>query len=660
MLSCGEEEDDETELSSSSKEAGDGSAQKEEGGCHDAEYAKPHRNQVLLSQWVDSDDDENPYEPDGFPGSPPVPQHAQGKDDTHVVLNLKDEETSCKKLSSSPDITGGARQICKKKAREKFKELYEENLLLNNKNQELILELHVMKEAMRELHLKCRRLEDDNCTLKEAEKASSQEVAEPELLYLRKQAQELVDENDGLKMTIHRLNVELSRYQTKFRHLSREESLTIEGLPSKGPIPPWLLDIKYLSPLLLAYEDRMKEKDELNATLEEEMRMFRMRVQEVVKENEVLHQELNKSSPVSCQEWHQLQVQAELVLEENKLLLEQLEIQQRKATDTHEEHRQEVSKLTEKLTLLETTTQTQEKELCASKEQVAILQAQCQELKTHLEGTIDAEVHTLIVNKLKSQLQKKDEKLNADLEELMEMFTDLQTHQKSLLLEKNNLAAENQALEAELKKAQKINRKSRKKIDLLKKQVEKALGNEMSSHQYLANIVGLAESVTQERDSLRFLATYLDNEKNGVINKSIKNKIQLRKLEEQFKGYKKETELKLEDIWELFAGQAAQYQQEVRHLHQMLRNKQEVLDEALQQKRKMEGELQVVWESTSKENQRIRGLLQATLGRTGTWDSSRPPEDACLTGLTQGDVLDGFCDLMAPATAHQSLPEPID
>ncbi|XP_069918115.1 centrosomal protein of 89 kDa isoform X2 [Oryctolagus cuniculus] len=564
MLSCGEEEDDETELSSSSKKAGDGSAQKEEGGCHDAEYAKPHRNQqkVLLSQWVDSDDDENPCEPDGFPGSPPVPQHAQRK-----------------------DITGRARQICEKKAREKFKELNEENLLLNNKNQELTLELHVMKEAMRELHLKCKRLEDDTCKLKEAEKASSQEVAEPELLYLRKQAQELVDENDGLKMTIHRLNVELSRYQTKFRHLSKEESLTIEGLPSKGPIPPWLLDIKYLSPLLLAYEDRMKEKDELNATLEEEMRMFRMRVQEVVKENEVLHQELKKSSPVSCEEWHQLQAQAELVLEENKLLLEQLEVQQRKATDTHEEHCQEVSKLTEKLTLLETTTQTQEKELCATKEQVEILQAQCQELKTHLEGTINAEVHTLIVNKLKSQLQKKDEKLNADLEELMEMFTVLQTRQKSLLLEKNNLAAENQALEAELKKAQKINRKSRKKIDLLKKQVEKALGNEMCSHQYLANIVDLAESITQERDSLRFLATYLDNEKNGVINKSIKNKIQLRKLEEQFKGYKKETELKLEDIWELFAGLAAQYQQEVRHLHQMLRNKQEVLDEALQQKR---------------------------------------------------------------------------
>lgn len=44
-----------------------------------------------------------------------------------------------------------------------------------------------------------------------------------ELLSLRQQAQELVDENDALKTVVHRLNVELSRYQTKFRSLSQEE-----------------------------------------------------------------------------------------------------------------------------------------------------------------------------------------------------------------------------------------------------------------------------------------------------------------------------------------------------------------------------------------------------------------------------------------------------
>ncbi|KAF5919768.1 hypothetical protein HPG69_000369 [Diceros bicornis minor] len=297
----------------------------------------------------------------------------------------------CFLLSLGPsDVTGRKRQRCIEITKEKLEELKEENLRLNNANQTLTLELNIIKQAMKELQLKLKKMEKEKGKLKEAEKASSQEVAVPELLYLRKQAQDLVDENDGLKMTVHHLNVELSRYQTKFRPLSKEESLNIEGLPSKGPAPPWLLDIKYLSPLLLAYEDRMKEKDELNASLQEEMRMFRMRVQEVVKENEELHQE------------HQLQTQAELVLEENKLLIEQLEIQQRKAKDAHQERLREVSKLTKQLTLLEAKTQSQEKELAGNKEQLEILRNECQELKTRLDGKIAMKVHASIVNELKS------------------------------------------------------------------------------------------------------------------------------------------------------------------------------------------------------------------------------------------------------------------
>ncbi|XP_008583750.1 PREDICTED: centrosomal protein of 89 kDa, partial [Galeopterus variegatus] len=403
MLGYGDEEDAETPWSSSYKESGDVSAQKEEGGGSDAEYAGPRRDQVPLSHGIDTDDDENISEQDEFPGSPLILQHTQQKDSKYSVLNLKDENPPlCEKPPPPPDIAGRARQRYIEITKEKFEELKEENLLLNNKNnQTLTLELKLMKQAMKELQLKLKQMEKDNGRLKKAEKTSSQEGTTPELLYLRKQVQELVDENDGLKMIVHRLNVELSRYQTKFRHLSKEESLKIEGLPSKGPIPPWLLDIKYLCPLLLAYEDRMKEKDEFSCTLEEEMRMFRMRVQEVVKENEELHQELNKSSPVTREEWRQLQAQAELVLEENKLLIEQLEIQQTKAKDTHQEHLQEVSKLTKQLMLLETKTQGQEKELMENKEQLESLHARCQELKTHLDGKITMKVHTSIVNELK-------------------------------------------------------------------------------------------------------------------------------------------------------------------------------------------------------------------------------------------------------------------
>ncbi|XP_046303912.1 centrosomal protein of 89 kDa isoform X2 [Marmota monax] len=615
-LGCGDEEDSEMQASSSDKELGNSSAWKEEGGHSDAVYATSHKNQVPWSHKVDSEDDDNISEQDGLPGSLPLtPQHIQQKDSKHSVLNLKDEKTPlCEKPPPSPDVTGRARQRCVEITKEKFEELKEENLHLNNKNQSLTVELCAIKQAMKEFQLKLKRMEKDNERQKEAEKASSQEgVTAPELLYLRKQAQELVDENHGLKMTVHRLNVELSRYQTKFRHLSKEESLHTEGLPSKGPIPPWLLDIKCLSPLLLAYEDIMKEKDELNATLEEEMRMFRMRVQEVVKENEELHQELNKSRPVTSDEWHQLQTQAELVLEENKLLIDQLAIQQMKAKDAHQEHLQEVSKLTKQLMLLETKTQGQEKKLMENKQQLESLETKCQELKAHLDGKIAMQVHTSIVNELKRRYQKK--------------------------------------------------------IDILKKQVEKAMGSEMSARQNLANLVGVAENITQERDSLMCLTKCLESEKHGVLNTILKGNIRLGKLEEKIKAYKKQAALKLGDInhqlleqQEHFAGKKAQYQWKMRQLHQMLQDKQEVLDEALQQRREMEGELEIICKSASKENQRIRELLQTTLAGKGLWDNTAF-KYVCLEGTAQGDLLDGhsasFCDGKPLTSTCQSLQEPV-
>ncbi|XP_054934952.1 centrosomal protein of 89 kDa isoform X2 [Physeter macrocephalus] len=699
MLGYEEEEDTDTHLSCSRRESGDTSACKEEASLSDAVYAMPHRNQGSLgkhlhvrcaptqkwpNKWkaslvfssclvgaTQNEDEENISEQDGFPGSPVPPEHTQEKDGKHSILNLKDEKPPlCGKPPPSPDVNGRTHRRCIEITKEKFEELKEENLHLNNANQTLTLELNIIKKTMKELQLKLKRMEKENGKLKEVEKASSQEVAAPELHYLRKQAQELVDENDGLKMTVHCLNVELSRYQTKFRHLSKEESLNIEGLPSKGPIPPWLVDTKYLSPLLLAYEDRMKEKDELNASLQEEMRTFKTRVQEVVKENEELHQELNKNSLVTSEEWRQLQTQAELVLEENKLLIEQLEIQQTKAKDTHQERLQEVSKLTKQLMLLETKTQNQEKELTKSKEQLDTLRTECQELKIQLDSKVAIEVHTSIVNELKSQLQKEDEKENAEMEELMEKLAALQVQKKSLLLEKKNLTAKNKELEAELEKAQKINRRSQKKIDVFKKQVEKAMENEMSAHQYLANLVVLAENITQERDNLMYLAKCLESEKHGVLNKIIEGNIRLGRLEEKVKGYRKQAALKLGDIshrlteqQEDFASKTAQYQQEMRYLHRMLQDKQDVLDKALQQKREMEGELEVVWESTSKENQRIRELLQATLERTGPWDNTRAFADRCLDGISQGDMQDGcrfsFCDLKPPPTSYQGLREPL-
>lgn len=77
----------------------------------------------------------------------------------------------------------------------------------------------------------------------------------------------------------------------------------------------------------------------------------------------------------------------------------------------------------------------------------------------------------------------------------------------------------------------------------------------------------------------------------------------------------------------------------------------------------MEGELEMVLESTAKENRRMRGLLQATLERRGTQHAAAP-QDTYLSRLSQGDLLIGrdfsYGDMQLPvATNHRSLGESV-
>ncbi|XP_051485284.1 centrosomal protein of 89 kDa isoform X4 [Apus apus] len=454
-----------------------------------------------------------------------------------------------------------------------------------------------------------------------------------ELLSLRQQAQELVDENDALKMTVHRLNVELSRYQTKFRPLFQEEHLKLKSLPMKGPPPPWLLDMKYLSPLLLAYEDRIREKEDLNLEHAEDMKNFKVRVEELVKENEDLHEQLKKNNFITATEWQQLQTQAKLVLEENGLLMEQLEIQQAKAKDSHRQHVQEASKLTKQIIILEDKKRSQEEEIAEYQRQLEALRSTCEELKAKVDSRIAAEEHFALVNDLKSHLQQEQEKQRCEVEELTGKITALQAQNKKLCLEKNNFMADKKILETEMEKTQKTNRKLKKKIGLLELQLEEATEKEMITHHYLTNLIGLVDKIAQERDHLTIFNKCLENENHGVLNKIVEDSLRLGRLEEKVKVYRQKAAGKLGDISlkmieqeKEFAGKTAQYQQEMKHLQYLLQDRQEALDEVLQQKRKVEGELEIIWESTSKENRRMRELLHKTMGKNTMWNTVTVPE----------------------------------
>ncbi|XP_017561686.1 centrosomal protein of 89 kDa isoform X2 [Pygocentrus nattereri] len=486
-----------------------------------------------------------------------------------------------------------------------------------------------------------------------------------ELLSLRQQAQELVDENDGLKMTVHRLNVELSRYQARFKPLTKEECSQSGGLPVKRPSPPWLLDMKYLSPLLLAYEDQLMERDKLLKSCEEEVKRLRVRSEEVIQENEKLHAELGKRSSVSNKEWRQLQDQARLVLEENQVLIEQLELQHTKAKETHTKHTQEVCKVSKQVMLLEAEKHALEAELETVRKELQTLKVEFQKTCTTLQNSVSWGEHNSTTDKLKRQMEEEERIKSAEIKELQACVNALQAEKRTLLVEKTNLSTDVKHLENELQLAHQANRKAQRRIDLLKQQVEDSLEKELVAHQYLTSVVTLAEKTTYERDQLMHMASCLEKDKQGVLTRIIEGTVRLGKLQEKVKVFKQQARAgvcalgrRLQEQEQDFAGKAATFQREIQHLQAQLRERQEQLHGALQQKRAVENELEVVWEAAARENQHLQSMVMGVSRADGSLSPVTVPAVLGCSGLSQAWTLRPLDSLDQSERPSSTVPPP--
>ncbi|XP_072237115.1 centrosomal protein of 89 kDa [Leuresthes tenuis] len=435
------------------------------------------------------------------------------------------------------------------------------------------------------------------------------EDSQAELQNLRRHAQELVDENDALKMTVHRLNVELSRYQAHFRPLSKQESSKISGLPMTGSPPPWLLDMKYLNPLLLAYEDRMNEKDELLQTTEEDSKKFCVRLEEVIKENERLREEIAKMDVVTQKDCKQLQQQAFLVLQENQVLIDQLEAQHVKAKANHSRHQSEVTKVSKQLMLLEAEKQHLQEDLEESRREGQKHAKEVQLLQARLKDAITWDEHCSIAGKLRRQLEQQESRNNSEIDELLLKVSSLQEENRSLALDKANLTADVNTVKAELELCRQANRKAERKMSMLKKQREECVLKEEKTRHYLGAVISVAENISKERDQLIHMASVLHQEKQGFVSRILNGTVRFSKLQEEVKVYRTQASTKLAALEEAAEGRTASYQREILHLQRLLRERQEAEEKLLQSKREVEEELEVVWQAATRENQQMRETL---------------------------------------------------
>ncbi|KAJ8303357.1 hypothetical protein KUTeg_019753 [Tegillarca granosa] len=311
-------------------------------------------------------------------------------------------------------------------------------------------------------------------------------------LLLKKQLAELKEENDTLKSAVHRLSVELSAYQAKYRPLSEGQVGDILGLPDKGPIPSWLINIRYLAPLFLAYDDRIQEKDNILRKYQNDMERLRIDAEDIVTENQELHTKLEKAmtkGPVDLNEWEQLKENAKLVLEENQNLLEQIDVKDQKSHDLHQAHIREVSKLTKELVQIKSEKSDTEMEIQEIRKKYKDLKHKYDEIMLDQSDKPAAESYLNTISELKMKIQEIQTSHKEETENLRIKIQVSQEERKKQASQMIELTAENKRLQSEMKYMHKAVKKAQSKMMYLQQAIEHSESKEYSVQEYLATVI---------------------------------------------------------------------------------------------------------------------------------------------------------------------------
>ena len=249
-----------------------------------------------------------------------------------------------------------------------------------------------------------------------------------------------------LKNMVYKLSVELGNEQSK----RRDTGVQLAEMEDA----PWLSHIGGLVPLLVAYEEELKESRDMNAELENIVEKNKDRINELLADNTEMATQLRDiatSGPVDFEELKVIKESAALVLEENTLLKEAQEVFNVRMEKMKEETYQKLSEAEEELSSLRhenVRLQSRNKKL---EEESKTFQDYETRVKSQLSKSISFDSHTKAVNEcqsafeeLKLGYQKETNVKNGLLEKLKKDLSDT-----NLSLEQS--VANSAELEMELK-----------------------------------------------------------------------------------------------------------------------------------------------------------------------------------------------------------------
>ncbi|KAK6184940.1 hypothetical protein SNE40_007287 [Patella caerulea] len=491
-----------------------------------------------------------------------------------------------------------------------------ETVLIKDKTLHISMENERLQQENIEMQKELGTLRDVATAISEGdlEKAAS--------LGFQQKVDELKEENEHLKSSVHRVNQELSQYQAHYRPLTEKQKMKLQGLPSNGPVPSWLISKKYLAPLFLAYDDELNAKDERIHKYQMELDSLKQRADEIAKENKNLRIQGgygNEIGPIDSTEWQQLQEQARLVLEENQILMEQIEVLQSKSKDMYNAHLNEVTRLTKKLTSTEADKIESERNMEELKIKLREAKHKNDVLMMSAETQVSVQDHVTTIANLKRLINEDKEIHERESETLTNKLQAAEAEQKSLARQVADVTAENRQLHAQVKMLERTNSKAQQKLAIFHKAVEQSENKEMITQEQLANIIKVAELTALERDTYAKAAKEQEKESKQTLNKMLERSVTVGKLEERLKLYKMKAASKLSTVAErlkeqdeAFQRQCQEYEREIKYLRLVISEKEQLLGSVINEKKSVEDDLENMWQAANSENMRLKDTIRKT------------------------------------------------
>ncbi|ESO13002.1 hypothetical protein HELRODRAFT_159597 [Helobdella robusta] len=383
------------------------------------------------------------------------------------------------------------------------------------------------------------------------------------------------DEIKKLKFLIHKLNVQLDRYQRKYTpmHSNKNygegdhcagDSVDIndgDGLPLKGPKPKWLINTKQLVPLLLAYDEQLKEKDDIINRHKEELNSFRADLGEIITENERLHIQIEQSNNadenISMNQQKELRKQCSLVLEENELLLMQLSLLKQK----------------------------EQKIIAEANEKIL-------DLKSKLSSSSKAQETLSHDNK---QLLKKLTELSKKYDDVVTTYVSHNEHIETIRI---------------------VKEKTKSVLKSMRLHDRKRFDNQNKFKNLLVDLLNTAQLTALERDKFKVLVKdYVDNEHalkdvmDSQINSLKKAKSNLKENLLKKKRTFDKVSRKIKNKNEQLKTENSRYEREVEDLKKLLNEKNHFIENTLEQNRNISKEIEIISNMAWQDNDDFKRII---------------------------------------------------